>query len=87
MVASILIEEESGTYRRSIHPHNGYYAGDFLAPNPSRATTESLSVPAPCLTLAPSVDGAALPASLDSGHPRKLVGKRSALYSASPPRR
>ena len=26
-----IVEEESGTYtRRSAHPHNGYYAGDFL---------------------------------------------------------
>ena len=25
-----IIEEESGTYSaRSVHPHNGYYAGDF----------------------------------------------------------
>jgi hypothetical protein len=23
------IEEDSGTYTGSIHPHNGYYAGDF----------------------------------------------------------
>jgi hypothetical protein len=29
MAASILIEEERGTYTRSPHPHNGYYAGDF----------------------------------------------------------
>jgi hypothetical protein len=25
-----IIEEESGTYApKSVHPHNGYYAGDF----------------------------------------------------------
>lgn len=29
MAASIVIEEERGTYTRSPHPHNGYYAGDF----------------------------------------------------------
>ena len=30
MAASLLIEEESGTYTGRIrHPHNGYYAGDF----------------------------------------------------------
>lgn len=29
MAASITVEEERGTYRRSMHPHNGYYAGDF----------------------------------------------------------
>ena len=27
-----IIEEERGTYTpRSAHPHNGYYAGDFLS--------------------------------------------------------
>ena len=31
MAASLLIEEESGTYTtRFRHPHNGYYAGDFF---------------------------------------------------------
>jgi hypothetical protein len=30
MAASLIIEEESGTYRgRPRHKHNGYYAGDF----------------------------------------------------------
>ena len=32
MAASLIIEEESGTYTARIrHPHNGYYAGDFSA--------------------------------------------------------
>jgi hypothetical protein len=31
MAASTIIEEEEGTYVRSPHPHNGYYAGDFSA--------------------------------------------------------
>ena len=29
MAASLIIEEESGTCRAWVHPHNGYYAGDF----------------------------------------------------------
>ena len=29
MAASLFIEEETGTYTRRRHPHNGYYAGDF----------------------------------------------------------
>ena len=30
MAASRFIEEESGSYtNRILHPHNGYYAGDF----------------------------------------------------------
>ncbi len=42
MSASITVEEERGTYRRSPHPHNGYYAGDFSRLDlaaPFRATT------------------------------------------------
>jgi hypothetical protein len=31
MAASIIIEEESGTFTGRVHPHNGYYAGDFWA--------------------------------------------------------
>jgi hypothetical protein len=26
-----VIEEESGTFDRPVHQHNGYYAGDFWA--------------------------------------------------------
>jgi hypothetical protein len=29
MAAALIIEAESGTWTGSIHPHNGYYAGDF----------------------------------------------------------
>jgi hypothetical protein len=29
MAHSLVIEEESGTSRGWVHPHNGYYAGDF----------------------------------------------------------
>ena len=29
MAASLFIEEESGTWSGRIHPHNGYYAGNF----------------------------------------------------------
>jgi hypothetical protein len=30
MAASLIIEQESGSYTaRFRHPHNGYYAGDF----------------------------------------------------------
>jgi hypothetical protein len=30
MAATLVIEQESGTYTARIrHPHNGYYAGDF----------------------------------------------------------
>ena len=29
MAASIIIEQESGMSAGRVHPHNGYYAGDF----------------------------------------------------------
>ena len=29
MARALVIEEESGTTRAVLHPHNGYYAGDF----------------------------------------------------------
>ncbi len=32
MAASIFVEVESGTYSGRVHPHNGYYAGDFSTP-------------------------------------------------------
>jgi len=32
MAAWMSFEEESGTSRHVVHPHNGYYAGDFSLP-------------------------------------------------------
>lgn len=32
MAATLIIETDSGTCRDWIHPHNGYYAGDFSSP-------------------------------------------------------
>jgi len=29
MAAALILEQDSGTWTGSIHPHNGYYAGDF----------------------------------------------------------
>ena len=34
MTRSPVIEDESGTCRGHVHPHNGYYAGDFSTPAP-----------------------------------------------------
>lgn len=36
MAASIFIEQESGTFTKPIHRHNGYYAGDFSTPRATR---------------------------------------------------
>jgi hypothetical protein len=36
MAATIPVEVETGTYSGRVHPHNGYYAGDFSSS--SRAT-------------------------------------------------
>jgi hypothetical protein len=41
MATSRIIEEERGTYTGHIHPHNGYWAGDFSAvpiASPTRPT-------------------------------------------------
>jgi hypothetical protein len=31
MAATIPVEVETGTYSGRVHPHNGYYAGDFTS--------------------------------------------------------
>ena len=44
MAASLIIEEESGTYTGQVHPHNGYYAGDFWdRPNDAQASTPAVT--------------------------------------------
>jgi hypothetical protein len=43
MSASLIIEQESGTWTGSIHPHNGYYAGDFSdSPPPTQIELAAL---------------------------------------------
>ena len=32
MAASIVVEQEAGTSAGRVHPHNGYYAGEFSSP-------------------------------------------------------
>ena len=32
-MSAYLVEEEAGTCSGRLHPHNGYYAGDFGAPD------------------------------------------------------
>jgi hypothetical protein len=32
VAATIFVEVETGTCSGQVHPHNGYYAGDFSAP-------------------------------------------------------
>lgn len=49
MAASIIIEEESGTWTRRIHPHNGYSAGDFSAPWVTRSAAAGFLVIPPAL--------------------------------------
>jgi hypothetical protein len=46
MARALVIEEESGTCSGFLHPHNGYFAGDF-----HRA--EVAFVPAPALSQVP----------------------------------
>ena len=43
MAASLIIVEESGTWTGCIHPHNGYYAGDFSdVPPPTQSQLAAL---------------------------------------------
>ena len=37
MATSLVVEDERGTYTRTRHPHNGYYAGDFGSGSTVRA--------------------------------------------------
>ena len=41
-ITTTMSEYESGTYTGHVHPHNGYYAGDF-GPRATRSTTRSAS--------------------------------------------
>lgn len=41
MAATIPVETESGTYSGRVHPHNGYYAGDFSTSRSGRRGTDS----------------------------------------------
>jgi len=38
MATALVIEEESGTCSGFVHPHNGYYAGDFHRADPAPVT-------------------------------------------------
>lgn len=44
MATSLVIEEESGTCTGYVHPHNGYYAGDFSLRTTSRAVEVDATV-------------------------------------------
>jgi hypothetical protein len=46
MAASIFVEQETGTYSGRVHPHNGYYAGDFSAPRQDAAPAWRSTIPA-----------------------------------------
>ena len=41
-ITTTMSEYESGTYTGHVHPHNGYYAGNF-GPRATRSTTRSAS--------------------------------------------
>jgi hypothetical protein len=44
MARALVIEEESGTTRATVHPHNGYYAGDFSSPRQAEPTFGTVAV-------------------------------------------
>ena len=41
MAATIPVEVETGTYSGRVHPHNGYYAGDFSSSRTGRSAQAS----------------------------------------------
>ena len=41
MAATIPVEVETGTYSGRVHPHNGYYAGDFSSSRTRRSAQGS----------------------------------------------
>jgi hypothetical protein len=55
MARGLVIEEESGTCTGRMHPHNGYYAGDFFTP--SSATVETALSSSQPLHLVPGFAG------------------------------
>jgi hypothetical protein len=57
MATSLVIEEECGTCTGYVHPHNGYYAGDFSFRS-TTATVESTAtvLPFPAATAAGPVE-------------------------------
>jgi hypothetical protein len=62
MATALVIEEEAGTSSGFVHPHNGYYAGDFhrAEPTPVLAAvfvrfTDDDGVAASALEMVPSV--------------------------------
>lgn len=51
MARALVIEEEQGTCRAHLHPHNGYYAGDFGSRStaPTRPVTTFAATSRPAL--------------------------------------
>jgi hypothetical protein len=45
MAATTFLEMESGTTLGRVHPHNGYYAGDFSSPRAEQALAWSAPIP------------------------------------------
>ena len=51
MAATIFVEVESGTCSGRVHPHNGYYAGDFSTQRyPVSGSTQRSSAPTPLVS-------------------------------------
>jgi hypothetical protein len=47
MAASISIEQESGMFAGRVHPHNGYYAGEFTSLGHVSPAAWDTPIPAP----------------------------------------
>jgi hypothetical protein len=50
MAATIFVEVETGTCSGQVHPHNGYYAGDFSTQRNPVADGQRSSSPTPLVS-------------------------------------
>jgi hypothetical protein len=50
MAATIFVEVETGTCSGQVHPHNGYYAGDFGSPCRPDPESQRSSSPTPLVS-------------------------------------
>jgi|tagenome__1003787_1003787.scaffolds.fasta_scaffold20889623_2 hypothetical protein len=80
MARALVLEEESGTCRGWLHPHNGYYAGNFSGPG--NATIETASPSSSRLHLVPA---RATPSTTSTGGNQPASPKTGPATSLEPP--
>jgi hypothetical protein len=56
MATSLVVEEERGTCTGYVHPHNGYYAGDFSFRTARTVEVSATVLPFPPVTVEEPLD-------------------------------